>query len=242
MWIAAAVLACAGPALADDAAARSVIEKALKAHGGDLAEGVIVVKSKGTVFAGGQEIAYSGTTFYSHPKQRVELTFEAGGMSMSLVSVFTGEQGWVKLGQMLVEMTKDQVAEAREQMYAGRVGQLRPLLKEAGFQLSVIGEDKVGDRAVVGIRIARDKHRDVRLYFDKETWLTLKIETSIVPDGGSNEVEQITVLSDYKKTAEGVMYPGKIVMHRAGEKFLDGDVTEYKRLDKADDAWFTKPD
>jgi hypothetical protein len=242
---AAFVLAFSLPAFADDAAdARAIVEKAFKAHGGQKAgaAATVAVKSKGTVFAGGMEIPYSGTTYATRPdKQRVELTMEIMGNSVLFVSVFNGNAGWVKVAQMLLEMSADQVKEAREQLYASRVGELWPLLSDAEYKLSVIGDDKAGDRAVVGVRVAREKHRDIRLYFCKETWLVLRTDTSIVPDGGSEEVEQITLLSDYKD-ADGVKYPGKVVITRKGEKFLDGEITEFKRLEKPEDSWFQKPE
>ena len=42
-------------------------------------------------------------------------------------------------------------------------------MKEKGYELSLIGEDKVEGKKVVGVRVSKKDQKDISLYFDAET-------------------------------------------------------------------------
>jgi hypothetical protein len=242
---AACLPALAAVAGADDAAdARAIIEKSLKAAGGPAVEAAVVItRGKGSVFIGDQELPHTFTMTMTATRMRVELELQLNDATIPWVRVFNGQAGWTKIGGNLMEMDKTLAGEIREQIFLARVLQLRPLLTEPGLTLSVIGDDKVGERAAVGVRIAREKARDIRLYFDKQTWMVLKAETTVIPEGGTAEVDQATLLSEYKDF-DGVKHPTKLVTTRDGKKYLDREATEYRRLDKdkVEESWFARPE
>ncbi len=239
-------LAAAGSAFADDQAEmKALIDRAIKAAGGDAnlarfkAE---TFKAKGKFFGMGEGIDYTGEWNMQRPdKLRVQLEFSAGGQNFTFIRVFDGTKLWNHFGGMTQEITdKDEIAEARESSYSGWVAQLLPL-KGEGFQLAPLGEGKVGDKPVVGVRVSHKGHRDVNLWFDKASGLLVKTET-IIKDlmAGGKEVTQEAVLSNFKEI-NGIQQAMKIVITRDGAKYIDSEVTEFEFKEKLDGSVFAKP-
>jgi ABC-type Na+ transport system ATPase subunit NatA len=125
-------------------------------------------------------------------------------------------------------------------LYVDEVVTLVPL-KEKDYKLSTLGETKVGKKAAVGIKVTRKDHRDVNLFFDKDTGLLVKTETTIKDFmAGGQELNQETVMSDFKEI-EGRKLPTKVVISRDGKKFVDGETSDQKYSDKLEDSVFAKP-
>ena len=239
-------LAAAGAARADEqAATRAVIEKAIQARGGEdkLAQmKAMTFKSKGKLYGTGEGMDYTGEWAIQPPdKIRFQINFEANGMKLAFVFVFDGKQGWLKINDNTIELDEDAVAEAKEDFHAGRVETLVPLLKDKGFELSPLGDSKVGDHETVGVRVAHKGHRDINLFFDKKTGLLLKNERTIKDQMlGGQERRQETLHSDYKDV-DGVKQPMTLVIKRDGEKHVEGEMMDFRTADKLDDGVFGKP-
>jgi hypothetical protein len=162
-------------------------------------------------------------------------------MGFTFLFVFDGKQGWMKINDNTIDLDEDAVAEAKEDIHAGRVETLVPLLKDKRFELSPLGEAKVGDHEAVGVQVAHKGHRDIKLFFDKKTGLLLKNERVIKdPMLGGQERKQETLHSDYKDV-NGVKYPMKLDIKRDGEKHLEGQLTDFQTDVKIDNAVFAKP-
>jgi hypothetical protein len=240
------LVAVAGAARAgEQAATRAIIEKAIQARGGEdkLAQmKAMTFKSKGKLYGMGEGTDYTGEWAIQPPdKIRFQINFDASGMKVALVLVFDGKQGWLKINDNTIDLDEDAVAEAKEDFHAGRVETLVPLLKDKGFELSPLGDSKVGDHATVGVRVAHKGHRDINLYFDKKTGLLLKNERTIKDQMlGGQERRQETLHSDYKEV-NGLKHPMKLVIKRDGEKHVEGEMTDFRTEDKLDDAVFGKP-
>lgn len=242
---AAALLLAAGAARADEKAdTRAVIEKAIKARGGEekLAKEVAVTfKAKGKFYGMGEGIDYTGEWAVQPPdKTRFQLDFDANGMKFTFQWVFDGKKGWMKILDQTTELDDDAIAEAKENIYAGRVDTLVPLIKDKGFELSPLGEAQVGDRKAVGVRVSHKGHRDINLFFDKETGLPLKSERAVKDPMMGKEFTQETLYSDYKEVG-GVRHPMKQVINRDGQKYVENEITEFETKDKIDDGQFAKP-
>jgi hypothetical protein len=240
-------LAAAGAARADEKAdTRAVIERAIQALGGaeKLAQQApkgLTFKGKGKAYAMG-EADFTGEWAVQPPdKIRFQMDFEVNAMKFTFVWVFDGKKGWIKINDMTMDLGEDAVAEAKEDLYAGEVESLLPLVKDKGFELSPLGEAKVGDETAVGVRVSHKGHRDVNLFFDKKTRLLLKTERTIKdPQMGGKERTQETLHSDYKEF-DGCKYATKIVIKRDGEKYVESEMSDFERKDKIDDAQFAKP-
>jgi hypothetical protein len=241
------ILAAAPAARADaEADARAIIDKAIKAHGG--ADNLnkykaMVAKMKGKVEVNGMTIDYSSTASVQSPdKMRVDTEVEVMGQKFTFVQILNGDKGWIKVLDKVMEMDKDQVAEAREHLYASWVGTLAPLTDKA-FKLSPMGESKVDGKDAVGVQVSYKDRRDVNLFFDKKTGMLVKTETRSkdLLGGNNQEFTAETFHSSYKEF-NGIQRPVKLILKRDGKDFGEAEITEYEGKEKLDDSVFAKPE
>jgi outer membrane lipoprotein-sorting protein len=231
-------VACAISARADAPAdPRAVIDKAIKALGG--AENLAKLKAetrtdKGTYYGMGAGFPYTGKYAIQYPdKFRMDIE------NVFLI-VVNGDQGWIAANGGTENLTKDQLAEHKDQLYAGWVATLLPL-KDKAFTLAALGEVKVADRPAVGVKVSHQGQRDIRLFFDKETGLLVKREYQVkAEDQGGKEVNQEVLLSDYQEAA-GLKFPRKVVVNRDGKLYVEAEVSDWKPAEKLDDKLFAKP-
>lgn len=238
------VVGVSAPSRADDAAdARALVEKAVKAHGGqdtlDKFAGQ-VLKFKGTFHGMGQAIPMTGeVASQGAGKQKIDVEVEAGGQKFQVGFVLSGDRGWAKIGNETREMTKDELAEAKEQAHAGWVATLAPL-KDRRFTLAAVGEIQVDKRPARGVKVTSKGHRDVDLYFDKESGLLVKIEARVKDEGSGQEVTEETFPGDYKDV-QGTKQAMKFTVKRDGKLYMEGEATEVQLAEKLDDNLFAKP-
>ncbi len=245
--LAAALAVAAGAARADEKDnPKDVIERAVKAAGGEenLAKHKAeTFKGKGKFYGGGEGVDYTGEWNVQRPdKMKVEITTEAGGMKFTFVRVVNGDKVWLKLGDNVEEVDdKDRLAEAREESYANNLTTLLPLVKDKGYELKALGEFQLEGKPALGVKVSSKGHRDVSLYFDKDTGLLVRTETTVKdPMGGDKEILQETTYGDFKEV-DGVKHAMKVVIQRDGKKFVEAEVTDFQHRDKIDDAVFGKP-
>jgi hypothetical protein len=227
----------------EEKVARAILDKAIQAHGGEANLGkikAVYLKGTGVIRAAGDlkfsaEWYVMGTT---HSKLTVDA--DVNGMIIRIIKVMNGDKGWQKLGDAAtMPLNADDLAEEKATIYAHHVTTLLPL-KEKGVTLSSLGELKVGDQTLVGLRATRDKHADVSLYFDKKTNLVVKVETSIKDQGGRDIVQEANY-SDYK-AVDGVQCAHKIEFKRDGKAFVDGEFSEVRlHAQKLDLSIFDMP-
>jgi hypothetical protein len=245
-WATALVL-IVGPARADDQAdAKALLDKAIKAHGGEEAlarnkSKVEVVKGKGKFYGMGEGIDFTMEMIVQHPDRiRSEIELEVGGMQIKFLQVVNGNKGWQKLADQLQDMTKEQLEEAKAQFYLRKVVSLLPL-RDKEYKLSPLGEVKIESKPAVGLRVEHKGERDVNLFFDKESGLLVKTEMKARdPMAGDKEFNSESYYSDYRKV-DGVQTPFKLSLKRDGEKYVESESTEVKREDKVDETTFAKP-
>jgi outer membrane lipoprotein-sorting protein len=231
------VLGALAVSRADDAAdARAIIAKGLKAAGGEerLAKFQAMTWSeKGTYYGMGNGLEYTGVYSVQYPdKFRMEIQGFA-------TFVLNGDKGWINMGGNTEEMNKAQLEEQQAGQYYGWVSRLVPL-KDKAYKLSLLAESKVGDRPVAGVKVARDGHYDVDLYFDKETGDLLKTSTRLKEAMSGKEVEQEASYSDHKDV-DGIKVPTKISIKRDGKLFVEAVNSDIKLAEKLDDSVFAKP-
>jgi hypothetical protein len=227
-----------GAAVRADGEAAAIVDKAIKATGGaDVIKkfAALKVQTKGKFYGMGDGIDYKAEESFQAP-DRFFLKIDATGFSFS--STVNGDKGWIKFGDNVMEMTKEQMEKAKEDLYAGGLARLLPL-KHKGVTLSQLGEVKVDGKPAVGVRAESKGHADVSLYFDKESGLLVKTERRTKDDSGA-EVTQETLYSDYKKV-EGMQVPMKAVINHDGKKFIESENTDVKLSEKLPDSTFDKP-
>src|SRR5262249_9045696 len=159
---------------------RAVVTKAIKAQGGE--EKIAKIRAgrsklKGTVYTNGREFAFTGEEVFALPSQiKTTLVVKTTPKGQSIVEVFDGDKGWISQDGQVKDAGSDDLARLKQQAYLSRVIWLTPLLNDKEFKLSMLKEVKVGDRALVGVKVASKDQKDIGLYFDKETGLLVRLD------------------------------------------------------------------
>lgn len=230
-----------GVRAADDATA--IIDKAIAAVGGEAklkaAKGA-TWKTKGKIIFGDNESEFTGSATSSgldHFRQDFEGDF--GGNKVQGVTVLAGDKGWRKFGENSLDMDAQAVANEKRTVLLQIVPALLVPLKSNDFKLEAAGQEKVGDAEAVGVKATGPDGKDFTIYFDKTSGLPVKLLAKVVGFGGE-EFTQETLYSQYKEFA-GVKKATKVEAKRDGQRFLESETTEFKLLDKVDDATFAEP-
>jgi len=226
--------------------ARAIVDKAVKAMGGEeklakLRDMGATSKGKGTLhLLGGIPFTMENAVQFPD-KLKIVMDLSVNGMDITTIQVFNGEKFWLNVnGQSLDNLFDDKtLAEVKEQLYQERLVGLA-FLKDKNVELSPLGEVQLDGKPVVGVKIASKGHRDVNLWFDKETGLLTKIENRVVDIQTKEEKSQEKILSDYKDV-DGYLRPSKVVINQDGKKFMDVEITDVKLVDKLEDSTFAKP-
>jgi hypothetical protein len=242
MLAAVLILAPASPARADDAT-NAVLDKAIKALGGAEKLGkleTITWKSKGkiTINDDDNDISIQATA-QGLDHFRSEFQGEFGGNTIKGVSVINGDKAWRKFGDNSMEMDADALANEKRNLYLNLTPVLILPLKGKGFKVEMAGEEKVGDKPAVILKVTGPDGKDFKLFFDKESGLPVKLTATVVGFNGEEYVQD-TTYSDYKDFA-GIKKATKVESKRDGQKFISSEITEFKAVDKPDPKTFAEP-
>ena len=236
-------LVLAGSSPAQDDECRAMIAKAMKAMGGEdkLASfKASHMKGKGNISIMGTDLEFTSEILTQNPdKQKLVVQFNFMNMNFTFTKVVDGAKGWQNIMEKTTALDAQELMEAKENFNAERIIRLAPL-KDKEYQLSPLGEVKVGDHQTVGIQVSRKGYRDVSLYFDKKTHLLIKSESRAL-DPSKEEVNQEKLYSGYKELLPGMKLPSKMVINNDGKKFMEIIVTEAVPVEKHDDSMFAKP-
>jgi hypothetical protein len=135
-------------------------------------------------------------------------------------------------------MDKSKSAEFLERAYGMHLTQLYPL-KDKAYTLKALGESKLDEQTITGIKVSSPGRRDVSLYFDK-TGLLVKTSTRVHDEFSQKEVTQDTLRTGYRDR-NGRKVFDKMVIQRDGKTFMVEEFNDQRSLDKVDSALFAKP-
>jgi hypothetical protein len=240
-----AILFGAAPkAKAADDDPKEIIAKAIKAHGGDeflTKTKAAKLKSKGKInIPGAGELEFTQETAYMLPdKYRDGIDFSIMGMNISVRTYVNGDKVILEVNDKEIDMADKVKAALKDVGHVQEVARMVSL-KDKAFEISLIGEDKVEGKKVVGIRVTKKGQKDVSLFFDKETGLLAKLEYRGAEPGTDNEVNEERIVKEYEKNADGIQVAKKIVIKHDGKTFIEAEVLEVKYFDKLDDSEFKK--
>jgi hypothetical protein len=240
-----AVLFAAGSAVRADEV-QAIIEKAIKAHGGAdkvARESTTETKTKGTLEIVGQTLPFTEEATVQQPNQlKSVVQLEVMGQNVTITTVFDKDKGWVQApGQGTVEMKDNILTAMKEQLAMMAASKLTSLGDRKKVEVSLIGDDKVNGKDVVGLRVApKDHKKEISLYFDKKTGLLAKVSWRPTDMQTGQEVGEERIIQEYQDI-DGLKVPKKVVVNRDGKKLMELEVQEFKVLDKVDDSTFAKP-
>jgi hypothetical protein len=231
-----------GPARGDDKDTTAIVDKAIKALGGEakLKGKAVTWKAKGTItFMGNDNEFTTKVTAQGLDRYHGEFEGEFGDNKVKGVTVLDGKKGWRKFNDMGGEMDKDALANEKRTNYLRIVPVTVVPLKGKGFKVKDAGEKKVAGQAAVGLDVTGPDGKTFKLYFDKKTGLPVQLVAKVRGFMGE-EFTQETTFRAYKEFG-GVKKATKVESKRDGEKFLTETITEFKVLDKVPAGTFAEP-
>jgi hypothetical protein len=223
---------------------REIIAKAIKAHGGEeflTKYKAAKLKSKGKInIPGAGEFEFTQDTAYMLPdKYRDGLDLTIMGMNIAVRTYVNGDKVTLEVNDKEVDMADKVKAAIKDVGHVQDVARM-VTLRDKAYEVSLIGEDKVEGKKVVGIRVSKKGQKDVSLFFDKETNLLTKLEYRGAEPGTDNEVNEERIVKEYEKNSDGIPLAKKIVVKHDGKQFLEAEVLEVKHFEKLDDSEFKK--
>jgi hypothetical protein len=242
--LAAVTLGMAVSSRADDKDAKAVIEKGIKALGGDeklTKAGTCSWKSKGTITLNGDDNEFTSvSTLQGLDHYRSEFEGKFGDNDVKGVTVLSGDKGWQKFNDNDRELDADAVINEKHRINIQAIPTTLVQLNGKGFKIESATDEKIGDKPAAGIKVTGPEGKDFTLYFDKESGLPVKLVATVAGFGGGEDFNQETTFNDYKDF-DGIKKATKISSKRNGEKFIDVEISEFKVLDNVPAETFTQP-
>jgi len=224
---------------AADDDAKSVVDKAIKALGGEDKLSKVEafsVKAKGTVVINGDE---NDSTVEVTLKGLDHVRREFGTDQFHAVVVLDGDKGWRKFGENSSEIEGDGVAIEKRFIYLQFIPVTVVHLNSKGFKYESAGEEKVGDKPATVLKVTCPDGKDFTIAFDKETGVPVKVVAKVIGFQGQEYTSE-TTYGDYKDFG-GIKKATKVQVKRDGEKFQDMTVTDFKVLEKVGPDVFSEP-
>jgi hypothetical protein len=237
------VCATSGSSRADEKEATAILDKAIKALGGEenlTKAKIISVKTKGILTIMGNDADFTAKAIHDGiDRMRSEFQTRLGDNDVKFVAVVDGDKGWGKFGDMDVELNADQLKDEKRRTYLGLAFSIS-VLKGKGFKFETAGEEKVGDKPAAVLKGTGPDQKDFKLFFDKESGLPVKQVATVPEFGGNGEFVQETTYENYKDF-DGIKRPTKVEAKHDGEKMLSSELVEFKVLDKVEPETFSQP-
>ncbi|MBI3865939.1 MAG: hypothetical protein HY290_29030 [Planctomycetia bacterium] len=173
-------------------------------------------------------------------QRRAEFEGEFNGNRFKGVTVVNNDKGWRKFGDMAADLDAGALANEKRGIYLQVIPLTIVPIKGDGFKAESAGDEKIGDKDAVVLKVTCPDGKDFKLSFDKASGLPVRLVARVLGFQGQ-EFTQETTLSDYQE-ADGIKRAGKIEVKRDGQTFLTQQVVSFKVLDQVDAKTFDQPE
>lgn len=226
-------------AAADEQEASQILERAIKAHGGE--EAMLRAAQSRRTDTGLQAVLANDLPFVSQVTrslpERVRLDLELD-KKISTTLVLDGTRGWQKDGTgPTTPLPSARVRELREEAYVWWLATLVPLTKP-GFTIASIPGIKVDGEATAGLRVTRRGYADAKLYFNVRNGLLTKIERRVAE--GGREVDKEYLYANFREF-QGATLPTKEIVKVNGNRFTEMTISNYSFPEKLGAGAFGRP-
>jgi hypothetical protein len=233
------------PMRADDAAI-AIINTGIKAHGGEKAlmkNKAGEYKMKGTMPFLDGDLPYTYTIAYQLP-DKFKMTFDSllVEQKLSMTGIGDGDKFKIVLNGKVQKNEDNTNDELRQGAASQEISMLYPLLDKEKYTIKSGEDAKIAGVECSTVLVEGKKTKPMKLYFEKKTGLLhATVRPRSAPPGGIHEVDEETVMSDYKEV-EGVKVPMKLVMKHGNKPYMSSTVTEVKLSAKLDPKVFSLED
>ena len=222
-----------------DAAAEETVRRAIQAAGGQRAlarmKGPTMWMDRGTFYGLGDGVPFVAQYATKWPhwyRQEIE-----GAYTMTV----NGEQAWRSDANGVQKLAGEPLKERLGQVHAAWSQRLFPLL-EKSWRLSSLAGVEVAGHATFGIQASHPDCRDLRFYFDKQSYLLLKLETKVVlPEHGPDPVTSESYFSGHKSFGGGKV-PSKLRLFYDKKLIVESETVDYKLGATLDPQHFVVPE
>lgn len=207
-----------------------LLDKYIQAAGGAAAIDKVTSRvMKGTIDFGGKSLPID--IYSKDPDMRISFTHMPDGDS---VTAFNGHEGWLgSPGRPLREMHGSDLDGASIDADLHLATHLKQMFSELRTQ----GSEKIGDREAYVVVGQRDGKPPIRLYFDQQTGLLLRLVR--FGETGLGWLPTQIDYADYRE-ANGVKVPYRWTLARPSGRFTI-QLSDLKQNVPVDDAKFVKP-
>ena len=241
--LAAAVSLMGTPSRAGEAQVNQVLDKAIKALGGEekLNKATALIwKSKGKITIEGNQNEFSTeATVQGLDHYRSVFDGEFNGNKVKGQAVLNGDKGWRKFGDQSMDMDPDAIKNEKRTVYLMVVPATILPLKSKSFKVESAPDESIKGKPAAVLKVTGPDGKDFTLYFDKASGLPVRLVAKVIGWNGEEFVQDST-FSDYKDFG-GIKKASKTSVKRDGEDFLEVEVTEFKVLDKVPADTFAEP-
>jgi hypothetical protein len=190
---------------------------------------------RSTLLAGDNKVRVSGfTAVRGFDCSRIEVKTDKSHD----ISVFNKDRGWVREDGTTRDMTREEIAEARESAYMDWVVMTLPIT-EPGVTFKRLPAVKEATQTLLGVKISKKAMPDLELWVDAETYLPVRQRFHFQrPDGKLVTMES---RMDEHKKHNGIVIATKSTTYRNGEKWLETEVVEAQFYTDGKKLDFSKP-
>ncbi len=224
---------------AEDKEAQEILKRAIRTVGGERTlarlKFPVMWMDRGTYYGMGDGIPYIGQYASRWPswyRQEIENAFTI---------TVSGEKAWVSSAAGVKKLDGAVLKERLKQVRVAWAERLFPLTDKA-YKLSKIDGIEVNGRETVGIKASHADGRDIKLFFDKSTYLIAKFETTVItPEHGPKPVSSEAFFTDHRRFG-GVLMPSKYKLYYDKKLFVEAETIDYKVFATLDPKQFEPPE
>jgi hypothetical protein len=223
--------------------AKTILRKAVIAHGGDKAFsrwscGRLKYKTKNVAVPAelGEVIVEDAFELPGHFKRVTHMN--VGGKDVLTVYVINHGKGWIKKGDAPAEPLDNDFTDRTEHPFAGLCN--LAALTAADVRLTKLGADNVNGKNAIGIRAQSAKLGEVDFYFDSQTGLLIK-SRKLLTGADPDKPRVMESFLDGYKGVQGVQLPMRIKGMQDSKTILDVTLIDARFADKLEEGTFAKP-
>jgi hypothetical protein len=222
---------------------RTVLDRAINAHGGEERLGALKAghtRSRGTRQAA-KEVPFTQEAYFQLPDRLKEIQqLQLPDQKVTLIVGLAGDMAWMSSNGTTTDLQGRLLAELKSAANLLRATRLVPLKRDRAFRLTALPGVPIDGRPALGLRASCTGYGDVKLYFDQMTGLLAKVERQVVDLSSMQDVTEERFFDSYREF-DGVRTPTRIRVLRAGRPFLVAEVLEAKFVERLDDRVFARP-
>ena len=230
-----------GAARAQDAAATAILDRAIKAIGGEEKLSKVSAfswtMSGVTAKANGRPTEMSAVVTFDGLKRvrRESLDIQ----SALRLTVLDGDKGWYLYRRGISPMNADAVAKEKRNIYLQVIPSLLVPLKSNGFKYAAAGDEEIDGKPASILNVTGPDGKEFMLYFDKASGLPVKEVSRSIAHDGQEQIETAT-FTRYKDF--GGIKKATAIEFRGGPQTVSYiEITDFKVLDQVNSDLFAGP-